>query len=161
MLSLKRFRRRVPVAGWFASGPGLTGVSRRGQDVTGGSRRGSGEKRPAGRYSKVIVAIVITLNALFAAAFLLAFVLVHAEPVGLIVAWFGFSTGELFLLAFLRHEENELLSAALKSDKLDIKFKGDKVDVYEGTDRDRGGGGRGAYERAADGFCDPMDQEQD
>ena len=57
------------------------------------------------RYSKIIVALVIVLNAVFATAAMLAFILVKSEPVALITAWFAFTTGELWMLATLRGKE--------------------------------------------------------
>ena len=57
------------------------------------------------RYSKIIVALVIVLNAIFATAAMLAFILVKSEPVALITAWFAFTTGELWMLATLRGKE--------------------------------------------------------
>ncbi len=54
------------------------------------------------RYSKIIVALVILLNTGFAGAVLYAFLRVGSEPTALIAAWFGFTTGELWLLAGIR-----------------------------------------------------------
>jgi hypothetical protein len=51
------------------------------------------------RYSKWIVALVLLLNAVFAGAVLFVFLRVGSEPTALIAAWFGFTTGELWLLA--------------------------------------------------------------
>lgn len=57
------------------------------------------------KYSKIIVTLVIALNAVFAAAALWAFVRVGAEPVALIAAWFAFTTGELWMLAGIKKKE--------------------------------------------------------
>lgn len=51
-----------------------------------------------GRYGKVIVAAVVTLNTVFAAAVLYVFLKTSNEPSTLITAWFAFTTGELWLL---------------------------------------------------------------
>lgn len=51
------------------------------------------------RFSKFIVAAVVILNAIFTAAVLYVFLKVGSEPVVLIGAWFGFTTGELWLVA--------------------------------------------------------------
>jgi hypothetical protein len=48
------------------------------------------------------VALVILLNTGFAGAVLYAFLRVGSEPTALIAAWFGFTTGELWLLAGIR-----------------------------------------------------------
>ena len=55
-----------------------------------------------GVYSKVIVAVVITLNALFTTAVLYAFLKTGSEPSTLITAWFAFTTGELFMLSSIK-----------------------------------------------------------
>lgn len=57
------------------------------------------------KYSKLIVAIVIALNALFAAAVLYVFLKTGAEPVTLVTAWFTFTTGELWLLSGIKKAE--------------------------------------------------------
>lgn len=58
-----------------------------------------------GSYSKSIVALVVILNALFAAAVLYAFIKTSAEPATLIVSWFSFTTGELWLLASIKKKK--------------------------------------------------------
>lgn len=70
-------------------------------------RAGSGGKvrRPAAKYSKVIVALVIGLNAAFAAAALFVFYKVGSEPTALIAAWFSFTTGELWMLSGIKKRE--------------------------------------------------------
>ena len=55
-----------------------------------------------GSYSKVIVAVVIALNIIFAAAVLAVFWHTGAEPAALVAAWFGFTTGELWILAGIK-----------------------------------------------------------
>lgn len=57
------------------------------------------------RYSKWIVALVILLNTVFAGAVLYAFLRVGSEPTSLIVAWFAFTTGELWLLSGITREK--------------------------------------------------------
>lgn len=51
------------------------------------------------RFSKKIVALVVVLNALFTAAVLYIFLRVGSEPTVLIGCWFGFTTGELWMLS--------------------------------------------------------------
>ncbi len=54
------------------------------------------------KFSKAIVAAVVVLNVAFTAAVLYVFLRVGSEPTALIAAWFGFTTGELWLLAGIR-----------------------------------------------------------
>lgn len=55
-----------------------------------------------GVYSKFIVVAVIILNVLFTAAVLYAFIKTVNEPSTLIVSWFAFTTGELFMLSSIK-----------------------------------------------------------
>ena len=77
------------------------------------------------RYSKIIVALVIVLNAVFAAAAMAAFVIVKSEPVALITAWFAFTTGELWMLATLRGKEIKNESKANESEWLENDERSD------------------------------------
>lgn len=54
------------------------------------------------RFSKLIVALVIALNVTFTGAVLYLCLKSSIVPDSLIVAWFGFTTGELWLLAGIR-----------------------------------------------------------
>lgn len=54
------------------------------------------------KFSKKVVALVISLNVLFTIAVFYAFIKVGSEPTALITAWFAFTTGELWLLAGIR-----------------------------------------------------------
>lgn len=51
------------------------------------------------KFSKKIVALIILLNVSFTVAVLYTFLKVGSEPTSLIVAWFAFTTGELWLLS--------------------------------------------------------------
>ena len=62
-------------------------------------------KKKGGNYSKKIVALVVFLNTIFATATLYVFLKVGSEPTGLIIAWFGFTTGELWLLHNIKKAE--------------------------------------------------------
>lgn len=53
-------------------------------------------------YSKIIVACIIALNAIFTAAVLAVFWHTGAEPGILVGAWFAFTTGELWALAKIK-----------------------------------------------------------
>ncbi len=57
------------------------------------------------KFSKVIVALVIILNVIFAAVVLYIFSTAKAEPVALIGAWFSFTTVELWALAGIKKKE--------------------------------------------------------
>lgn len=65
-----------------------------------------------GQYSKVLVALVILLNVIFAGCVLAVFWHTSSEPVALVGAWFAFTTGELWLIAKIRRDK-------LKGEKLD------------------------------------------
>ena len=63
-------------------------------------------------FSKYIIALVVILNIIFTREVLIIFREVQNEPAVLIGCWFGFTTGELWLLS------------KIKRDKLKIKNKG-------------------------------------
>lgn len=69
-------------------------------------RRKKKEKKKI-KYSKFIVFLVIMLNTIFAFTTLYVFKSTSTEPTSLIIAWFGFTTGELFLLAGIKKKEVE------------------------------------------------------
>ncbi len=55
-----------------------------------------------GQFSKLIVTVVLILNILFTVAVLCVFWHTGTEPSSLILSWFGFTTGELSLTAFVK-----------------------------------------------------------
>ena len=57
------------------------------------------------KFSKLIVTLVILLNAAFTVAVLYIFYRLGSEPVTLIGAWFGFTTVELWALAGIKKRE--------------------------------------------------------
>ena len=57
------------------------------------------------KFSKLIVSLVILLNAAFTVAVLFIFYKVGTEPTTLIGAWFGFTTIELWALAGIKKRE--------------------------------------------------------
>lgn len=68
-------------------------------------------KKTKGDFSKAIVVIVVLLNIIFATAVLYVFRQVGSEPTSLVIAWFSFTTVELWTLAGIRkakldHHEN-------------------------------------------------------
>ena len=60
------------------------------------------EKAKKSLFSKVIVSVVIILNVMFATAVLAVFLRTSSEPSSLIVAWFSFTTVELWSLAGIK-----------------------------------------------------------
>lgn len=59
------------------------------------------------KFSKLIVTLVILLNAAFTAAVLYVFLKVGSEPSTLIASWFGFTTGELWFLSGIKKKKVE------------------------------------------------------
>jgi len=55
-----------------------------------------------GEFSKFIITLVIIMNIIFTAAVLYVFLQVGNEPITLIGAWFGFTTGELWMLSSIK-----------------------------------------------------------
>lgn len=58
-------------------------------------------------FSKIIVSTVITLNVIFTIAILKVFLATSCEPSSLIVAWFSFTTVELWSLAGIKKAEKK------------------------------------------------------
>ena len=65
------------------------------------------KKKTSGAFSKIIVSLVITLNVLFTLAILYIFMKTSAEPTSLIVAWFSFTTAELWSLAGIKKAKSK------------------------------------------------------
>jgi hypothetical protein len=59
------------------------------------------------RFSKIIVASIVIANIVFTAVVLLIFLKTSVEPTSLIVAWFAFTTGELWALAGIKKTETK------------------------------------------------------
>ena len=55
--------------------------------------------------SKILVPIIILLNLIFTAFILWIFYKTQTEPTTLITCWFGFTTGELWLMATIKKEK--------------------------------------------------------
>lgn len=55
-----------------------------------------------GFFSKFLVALIILTNIAFTIAVLIIFCATYTEPATLIVAWFGFTTGELWFLCTIK-----------------------------------------------------------
>ena len=70
------------------------------------------KKKRKSLFSKIIVSLVIGLNVAFTTAVLIVFMKTMSEPSGLIIAWFSFTTVELWSLAGIKKakekkEQNE------------------------------------------------------
>lgn len=57
------------------------------------------------KYSKIIVMLIVVMNALFATAILYVFLKTSSEPTVLVGAWFGWTTGELWALSKIKRNE--------------------------------------------------------
>ena len=64
-------------------------------------------QKKSGVFSKIIVSTVISLNVIFTIAVLEVFLKTSTEPSALIVAWFGFTTAELWSLAGIKKTEKK------------------------------------------------------
>jgi uncharacterized membrane protein len=60
------------------------------------------EVKETGQFSKVMVLLIIIMNIWFTVAVLRVFAITGAEPVALVAAFFGFTTGELWLMASIK-----------------------------------------------------------
>ena len=60
------------------------------------------KQKKRGRFSKLIVTLVILLNVAFTAAVLYVYLQVGSEPSTLVGAWFAFTTGELWMLSSIK-----------------------------------------------------------
>ena len=54
--------------------------------------------------------LIIFLNIVFAAAVLYVFLKTSAEPTSLVVAWFAFTTGELWALSSIKKTESKSMN---------------------------------------------------
>ena len=67
------------------------------------------------KFSKLIVVLVILLNAVFASAVLCVFWHTGGEPTALVTAWFAFTTGELLAMANIKNKKNKTDADSAKS----------------------------------------------
>ena len=65
------------------------------------------KKKKKSLFSKVIVSTVIILNVVFAVAVLAVFLKTSSEPSSLVVAWFSFTTVELWSLAGIKKSKEK------------------------------------------------------
>ena len=84
-----------------------------------------------GSFSKGVVALIILMNIIFTAATLIVFAMTGAEPVALIGAWFGFTTGELWLLSGIKKEK-------LKKTDECFRTLDEMKETYGGTEDEKG-----------------------
>ena len=59
------------------------------------------------KYSKLIVMLIVVMNALFAVAILYVFLKTSQEPGVLVGAWFAWTTGELWALSKIKCNEKK------------------------------------------------------
>ncbi len=62
---------------------------------------------PLKKFSKRIVGLILALNVIFTGIVLYIFWTTGYEPSALVVAWFGFTTGELWALSKIKRAEVE------------------------------------------------------
>jgi len=65
------------------------------------------KQKKRGRFSKLIVTLVILLNVAFTAAVLYVYLQVGSEPSTLVGAWFAFTTVELWSLSKIKRKKLE------------------------------------------------------
>lgn len=58
-----------------------------------------------GQFSKLIVALVVTLNIVYTFSVLYIFLKTSAEPTTLTISWFAFTTGELWMLSGIKKKK--------------------------------------------------------
>ena len=63
------------------------------------------KKKNKGRYSKVLVTMIICLNIIFTVAVFFVFAKTGSEPSTLIATWFSFTTVELWSLARIKKKK--------------------------------------------------------
>jgi hypothetical protein len=68
------------------------------------------------KFSKIIVTLVILLNVVFTGAVLYVFLQTGNEPSVLIGSFFGFTTGEMWLLATVKKAKVKQLNQQSKSE---------------------------------------------
>ena len=65
------------------------------------------KKKKKSVFSKIVVMLVILLNVIFTATILSIFLRTSSEPSSLIVAWFSFTTVELWSLAGIKKSKEK------------------------------------------------------
>ena len=63
------------------------------------------KKEKKGKFSKLIITLVVLMNIAFTSAVLYVFLKTSSEPVALVGAWFAFTTGELWMLSSIKKEK--------------------------------------------------------
>ena len=71
------------------------------------------------QFSKLVVSIIIILNVLFAAGVLYVFLKVGNEPSTLVLSWFGFTGGELWMLSSIK--KRKIRKGEKDEDKLETE----------------------------------------
>lgn len=86
-------------------------------------------KKKKRKFSKIIIPMVIMLNALFAAATLYVFLKTSSEPQVLIASWFTFTTGELWMLSGIKKAEVKAKAEVSKIENNDNKYDYEEEDL--------------------------------
>ena len=63
------------------------------------------KREKKGGFAKLIISLVVVMNIIFTVAVLYVFLKTSSEPVGLVGAWFAFTTGELWMLSSIKKEK--------------------------------------------------------
>ena len=104
-----------------------------------------------GIFSKVLISLIVAANLAFTVAILFVFCFTYSEPSTLIMAWFGFTTGELWALAFVKKQK--LKKGEEKKDVMDgnqTNTEGGAIVEQSDTGTKRPGTGGGAETDSAD-----------
>ena len=75
-----------------------------------------------GKFSKVLVALIIAMNIAFTVAILAVYAQIGTEPSSLIAAWFSFTTGELWLMASIKKSKVKKEVTKDESNQLETKI---------------------------------------
>ena len=84
-----------------------------------------------GSFSKGIVALIVVMNVIFTAATLAVFAITGNEPITLIGFWFGFTTGELWILSGIKKQK-------LKKTDECFRTLDEMKETYGGTEDEKG-----------------------
>ena len=93
-----------------------------------------------GIFSKVLIALIVAANLAFVAVVLMIFCSTYSEPSTLIMAWFGFSTGELWALAFVKKQKLKKEDKTLGIERKSDWEEGNGSGITEGDGSGSGGG---------------------
>lgn len=84
-----------------------------------------------GVFSKTLVTLIVLLNIAFTIAVLFIFARTSQEPVVLIGAWFGFTTGELWMVAKIKRDKIKGSKEATQNDKDRLEGKTEQQETVD------------------------------